>query len=265
MTDMTKVLNYDDGLPPSTLSAPQGHVLAARSRLAPQTELHWSVSGSVDLSGCTEIRTITGTMSVGGDLDLSSCKRLSKINLSGSVGGDLDLRGTKVTRLSGLIVRGRVLWPDRGELVTSAGRAGVVGLANRYAGTLIGASLMRCAWRGSKGWMRRMRECPAAREESFSQACARLRLTESCLASRARQLAVQFWICSMVVAAIIVGMAVSLPSADIFSMINTLVMLSVLSAFVLMAAQNSFRVWQIRNRTLGGLKEWLRSPKYWIP
>jgi hypothetical protein len=36
-------------------------------------------------------------------------------------------------------------------------------------------------------------------------------------------------------------------------------------AFVTVAANNSFRCYQMRKRELGGLSTWLRSPKEWFP
>ena len=49
------------------------------------------------------------------------------------------------------------------------------------------------------------------------------------------------------------------------NMIPALLYASLTFAFLTVAANNSFRCYQMRQKELGGLSNWLRSPKEWFP
>lgn len=48
-------------------------------------------------------------------------------------------------------------------------------------------------------------------------------------------------------------------------LVPALLYASLTFAFLMVAANNSFRCYQMRKKELGGLSNWLRSPKEWFP
>lgn len=102
--------------------------------------------------------------------------------------------------------------------------------------------------------------------EEFDEAVKRLNLSEDDLKARAKEL-----IISSSFYAFFAGISLF---ASVFYMLtaerlsDVFVGVAMISSFLLLVTlfgRASFRLWQIRNRQLGGFDTWLRSPKEWIP
>jgi len=81
--------------------------------------MHWldiapeglSVSGSLDLSGCTGLTSLPEGLSVNGYLDLNECTGLTSLPEGLSVSGSLYLSGTQIKRNDvPERLKGHVIW-----------------------------------------------------------------------------------------------------------------------------------------------------------
>ena len=104
-------------------------------------------------------------------------------------------------------------------------------------------------------------------EESFDEALDRLGIPdenkETHLINIYKNMKLSFIILSCaVVLFIIIGVIVNLIQANYLS---AFLYLSITVAFLSVVFNNSFRCFQIRRKQLGGLKEWIKTPKEWYP
>lgn len=269
--DDTGVVDLDGTVFPAgapTLTIHDATVLLAAHMTAPkQFMIDLTLRDGIDMSFCRGVHILDGTINVGGDVSFYGCKKLRKLHLSGHIGGDLDLRGTYVRHTpSSLIVNGKIYWPDDGSLVCGRGRTGIVGVANRWTGNVIGAGIYRMSWRHLKYYIRNMHVNEHhIQSETFAEACQRQQLSPEHLARRKIELRFMSLSSAAIAVVVLWGVLYNLPPRDIVASLNAIVMFIIAIAFLVNAGHYSFRHWQICNRCLGGLREWLDTPRAWLP
>lgn len=106
------------------------------------------------------------------------------------------------------------------------------------------------------------RKTRPAGAERFAQAVRRQGLTEADLESRYLQLCIEAWVFGCLALSVGVLFCYFLITG---SWAGTVTGFGLTPAFAAFALRASFRAWQIRERRLGRLHEWLRQPRAWWP
>lgn len=104
------------------------------------------------------------------------------------------------------------------------------------------------------------------RHESFAQACERMQLTESdIIAARIREKRSFYTTFAAMIALIIYFIYMLITATEGINFFSAFVTLGPASIMGVLSFRSSFRNWQIRNRTLGGLAKFRESSSNWWP